>query len=199
LLVALQGGGETILTLNEDLTAMIEYQHAIQYIRNKDVANGNGGGVRYVRQYPSRANCGVDDDKLSWQAFLGTNDKDEAIRIFQNKGFEDIQFDANGKLIVHHVHPGVDDNDNWFNQFDIAGLPHSFLQLANHNNNNGESSSSLPDSIRAKLYRAKWNAVSAMRLRKGDWLVLDNLRVQHGRLPFRDDPEQRTILTVYTE
>lgn len=37
------------------------------------------------------------------------------------------------------------------------------------------------------------------QLRPGDWIMLDNLRVQHGRLPYEADPKQkRVLLTVYT-
>jgi alpha-ketoglutarate-dependent taurine dioxygenase len=52
------------------------------------------------------------------------------------------------------------------------------------------------------LKRKQFPACSAFKLQRGDWLVLDNLKVQHGRLPYVDDPDpqrKRTVLTVYTE
>ena len=51
---------------------------------------------------------------------------------------------------------------------------------------------------RLKLDERK--AAHALKLRPGDWLVLNNRAVQHGRLPFADGPAQkRTIGAVYTE
>ena len=33
----------------------------------------------------------------------------------------------------------------------------------------------------------------------GDWLMLDNMRVQHGRLPYvASDEQKRQLLTVYS-
>ena len=56
-----------------------------------------------------------------------------------------------------------------------------------------------PEAV-ARLQRDRWRATHAWKLLAGDWLVLDNLRVQHGRLPFvPDQARPRTVLTVYTE
>ena len=41
--------------------------------------------------------------------------------------------------------------------------------------------------------------IPSPQLRPGDWIMLDNLKVQHGRLPYEADPKQkRVLLTVYT-
>tara|TARA_B100000795_G_scaffold22043_1_gene14690 strand:+ start:1862 stop:2026 length:165 start_codon:yes stop_codon:yes gene_type:complete len=51
-----------------------------------------------------------------------------------------------------------------------------------------------------RLKLDEWKAAHAMKMRPGDWLVLNNRAVQHGRLPFADGPEQkRTVVTVYTD
>ena len=40
----------------------------------------------------------------------------------------------------------------------------------------------------------------AFKLEAGDWLMLDNLRVQHGRLPYEpDEANPRVLLTVYAD
>lgn len=59
---------------------------------------------------------------------------------------------------------------------------------------------SVPPAMLQRLKLDEWKAAHAMKMRPGDWLVLNNRAVQHGRLPFADGPEQkRTVVTVYTD
>ena len=41
-----------------------------------------------------------------------------------------------------------------------------------------------PKKIVSEIQRRGWEDTYAFKLRPGDWVVLDNLRVQHGRLPY---------------
>ena len=55
-----------------------------------------------------------------------------------------------------------------------------------------------PPELVAEVQERGWEATYALKLRPGDWLVLDNLRLQHGRLPYVEDERQkRVLLTVY--
>ena len=43
-----------------------------------------------------------------------------------------------------------------------------------------------------------WDHTYAFKLLPGDWLMLDNMRLQHGRLPYVQDPAKpRLLFTVY--
>ena len=41
---------------------------------------------------------------------------------------------------------------------------------------------------------ARWHAAHALKLEAGDWLVLDNLRVQHGRMPYAGERQLMVIM-----
>lgn len=36
--------------------------------------------------------------------------------------------------------------------------------------------------------------MSALKLDAGDWLVLDNMRIQHGRLPYEGNERKMLVL-----
>ena len=56
----------------------------------------------------------------------------------------------------------------------------------------------LPKKLVGEIQKLGWEDTYAFKLRPGDWLTLDNTRMQHGRLPYEADPSQkRVLLTVY--
>jgi hypothetical protein len=177
-------GGETILIKNADLSLSISSE--IQDLVRQH------GGILYRRTYHDRSNnaeVSQPSHMISWQDKCGTEDRDEAVRFFTDIGIaaEDVYFDDEGALIAQNIHSGFNNDGNWFN---ILGLGE--FKLAD--------GTSVPPELLLKLNRDKWKHVRALKLLTGDWLVLNNLTVQHGRLPYKNSPDQqRTILTVYTE
>jgi len=55
-----------------------------------------------------------------------------------------------------------------------------------------------PSEFNDRLELYHWKAASAFKLQKNDWLVLDNKRVMHGRLPYSNQGPERQLLTVYS-
>jgi hypothetical protein len=146
----------------------------------------------YRRTYHDRSNkaeVSRPSYMMSWQDQCGTEDRDEAVRFFTDIGIaaEDVYFDDEGALIAQNIHSGFNNDGNWFNILDTG-----VYKLAD--------GTSVPPELMLNLKRDRWKHVRALKLLTGDWLVLNNLTVQHGRLPFKNSPDQqRTILTVYTE
>ena len=188
-------GGETLLAKNTNVTECIQSDI-------KDFVRRNQGIV-YIREYPHEKHVNHDDDRswnfalqpqMSWQQKCKTEDRNEAIRFFENLGFarHNISFDANGKMIVTFAHSGFIQDDRtgrdvWFNGLEF-GLP----TLAD--------GSAFPSALAAQIQLDKWIPVCAFRMRPGDWLVLNNRAVQHGRLPYKEAVEApRRLLTVYTK
>lgn len=183
-------GGETILARNVDLTRYVskELQQLVK----------ESGGIIYRREYyderhnPNPSSV-VHRHMGSWQKKVGANDEKAAINFFTSLGFslEDVNFDKDGTLVVENIHPGFingdDDTEVWFNIL-FMGM----FKLAD--------GTSIPSHMLKQLKLDEWRAVHALKLHPGDWLVLNNRSVQHGRLPFVDGPDKkRTILTVYTD
>lgn len=177
-------GGETILARNSDLTKVIS-QDIQQLVKNH-------GGILYRREYFNRD----DEDsvknalpyEISWQEKTGAEDKDGAMEFFRRIGFDRIHFtDEDDRLIVENVHSGFNEDGNWANILDFG-----IFLLADK--------TPVPKEMFDQIRRDKWSAVKVLKLAPGDWIVLNNRAVQHGRLPFKNNPgQQRTILTVYTE
>jgi hypothetical protein len=185
-------GGETLVARNRDITRALG-SGTIKLIKKK-------GGIVYVRRYVDR-NVKKENQTFafplpSWQDFCGCKDRSKAIQFFEDQGFDDISFDEEGGLIVRFEHSGLlkeDGHDVWFNIVDAA-FPAAFIHLGD--------GTAFTKREATDLKRKQFLACSAFKLQRGDWLVLDNLKVQHGRLPYVDDPDpqkKRTLLTVYTE
>jgi hypothetical protein len=174
-------GGETILVRNADLSLTLSSE--IQDLVKQH------GGIMYRRTYHDRNNnVEVSGPQVSWQDKCGTEERDEAVRFFTDIGIaaEDVYFNDEGALIAQNIHSGFNNDGNWFNILYMG-----VFKLAD--------GTSIPPELLLKLKSDKWKPARALKLRPGDWLVLNNLTVQHGRLPFKNTPDQqRTILTVYT-
>jgi len=185
-------GGETLLARNADLTKCVR-KEIQEFVRSH-------GGIAYIRTYHDSNQVSSEASLqtfLSWQEKCGTVKREEAIEFFKNIGFsdDDIQFDENGIMTVQNVHSGFIQNDDadsaneelWFNI-----LSTGMAKLAD--------GSSLPPELLNELKMDEWKPVHAIKLSPGDWLVLNNKAIQHGRLPYKEKPDlPRTILTVYTE
>ncbi|CAB9501633.1 expressed unknown protein [Seminavis robusta] len=182
-------GGETILARNADHSRQVSQE--IQDMVNKH------GGILYKRQYYDKRNPNKDSQKrfhTSWQEKTGTEDPNEAIHFFESIGFsvpDQVHFEAyeDGfqKLIVENVESGFNTQGDWFNILNVGGFP-----LAD--------GTWIPKSMIQQLVLDEWKSVHVLKLCPGDWIVLNNKTVQHGRLPYQNSDDQiRTILTVYTD
>lgn len=187
-------GGETILTRNTDLTKLVSSDLKRMVVEH--------GGILYRREY-SDGNKVLEAEQteskkrigISWQDKTGTKDRDGAIKFFTDIGFaeEGVYFNDNGSLVAQNIRSGFIDSPHeeeqklWFNILSLG-----VFKLAD--------GTTVPPKILAQLAKDEWKAAHALKLRPGDWIVINNRAVQHGRLPFVDSDEQkRTILTVYTE
>jgi hypothetical protein len=185
-------GGESILAQNNILTKMISMEV-------KDFTKAHGG-VAYVRKYHDADKPVTSHQKgsfMSWQDKCQTGLKGiaAAVLFFLDLGFKeaDIQFDPDNNLTVKFIHPGFiigdDGEENWFNIVDTG-----FFTTAD--------GTPYPKELIEGMNNDKWKAVSALKLKPGDWLICDNRKVQHGRLPYTNLHIPGTtyeLLTVYTK
>lgn len=185
-------GGESLLQRNEDIN---------DHIRDEVPNHIKQHGIEYIRSYQDRdaSSTNLASSPFpfpSWQEKCETEDRGQAVEYFIHRGFsrDDVSFQSNGTLKVVNRHSGfwrdtASGKDLWFNILPFPGVKES------------DSGQDFPEDLMRKLQVDLWRAVCAMKLRPGDWLVLDNRRVQHGRLPYQDDdPDKpRTLFTVYTK
>ncbi|CAB9501639.1 taurine catabolism dioxygenase TauD, TfdA [Seminavis robusta] len=188
-LEAAPDGGETILARNVDHSRHVSQE--LQGMVRKH------GGIQYTRRYYDKRNPNEDSSNrfhVSWQEKTGTQDPNEAIHFFESVGFsvpDQVHFetydDGFQKLIVKNVESGFNAQGNWFNILNMGMFP-----LAD--------GTVVPKAMIQQLVLDEWRSVHALKLVPGDWIVLNNQTLQHGRLPYRNSGEQkRTILTVYTD
>lgn len=187
-------GGESTIARNEDVTKLVP-DELMEHVRDH-------GGIMYERSY---RDASADDDStvsgdslskqlaVSWQEKCGAKTRKEAEDFWVKYGFQKdhLLWEKDGTLRVQNVESGFSpDPQNpgksfWFNNLDTVGVC--------------ADGSGRPPPDLLKEYQAKrWKAVYAFRLQPGDWLVLDNFRVQHGRLPYPVG-ETRRLLTVLTK
>ena len=132
----------------------------------------------------------------SWQAKCSLPEdapREAAEAFFLGMGFDasELGWDANGCLTVTNVHPGyvrdpLSGEEAWWNIVHTGSLT-------------AVDGTPFPPKLVADVQRTAWAHTYAFKLKPGDWLMLDNMRVQHGRLPYEASEEQkRCLLTVYS-
>jgi len=188
-------GGESTLARNRDLMKTLP-DEVPRFLAEH-------GGILYAREFydarrppvlvpgaPPPAATG------SWQEKCGLPldaERAQAEEFFLAMGFDasQIEWDESGSLRVTNQHPGfVKDpesgEDVWWNIVHTGSIKTA-------------DGTPIPKKLVAEVQRSAWDHTYAFKLRPGDWLMLDNMRVQHGRLPFFDHERQRRcLLTVYT-
>ena len=154
------------------------------------------GGVLYTRRHFDGTGLLGPDFSLmrmsSWQSKCQGTSQEEALQFFADMGFDrrDMDFDHEGTLTINFRHSGFiqEGNDQvWFNVINgmIPTTP---------------DGTPFPGRFVDELEIYYWQSASAFKLQQNDWLVLDNKRVMHGRLPYstaHQGPE-RPLLTVYS-
>lgn len=189
-------GGETILTRNSDLTAAVS-EETQQFVRDH-------GGVLYAREYPDESYLQqykegrVERTLPSWQEKTGSTRREDARKFFTDLGFseDEVSFDDHGTLHVKNIHSGFIDAPKRANE-DMKRYWFNILYTGVFKLADGTA---MPPSMLRRLEREEWVPARVLQLEPGDWIVIRNRVVQHGRLPFVDSgARKRKILTVYTE
>ena len=116
-----------------------------------------------------------------------------------------------GRLRVFNTHPGTHPGthprtgrssigDAEFEGAGSASHTGAWWNIVHTGSVAGADGKPFPKKLVSEVQRLGWEATYGFKLRAGDWLVLDNLAVQHGRLPFvpENGPGKRTLLTVYS-
>lgn len=185
-------GGESLLATNQALTKALP-QNILQQVRNS-------GGILYTRRhFDENGTLGPDRFQIRLTSWLskcnGATTIAEARQYFINQGYKDVEFDADNTLTARFQHKGfIQDvsspsgQDVWFNIIN-TGLPTTC------------DGTQFAAEFIAQVEWYQWQVATVLKLRKQDWLVLDNHRVMHGRLPYQDEDgaRRRQLLTVYSE
>ena len=197
--------GETLLRRNRDIAVPPAAWGTVR----------DAGGIVFERSYPHADTLVKDNNnttalrhpsEMSWQERCGTHSQQKAREYFRtNHGITNVTFsEMDGSLTAHNLLPGYlplheddistttegeyEQEQLWFNRIDY-GFP---ITLAD--------GTTFPLDLQAFLKQQKWHETYSFLLEEGDWLVLDNRRVQHGRLPYQDVPgvPARQLLATYT-
>ena len=189
-------GGDTVLVRNVDMAKMVP--------DNVKPFFEAHGGVRHKKFFVNNTTPLSQDEitfkgekpELSWQWAAGTQDIEEAIEFFLDREYkrEDIIIHDNGDMEVSFVHPGYlvhpeTGEDMWYNNQNH----HSPCEMAD--------GTKMPQKMIDELILAQWKCAYGLHLEQGDWLILDNFQVMHGRTPYeRIRPDlPRTLYVVYTK
>jgi len=189
-------GGESTIARNRDLNKGLP-KEVWQFLEEH-------GGIEYSREFydannppPMQLDGQQAGPRGSWQTkceLPDTAGREEAEEFFARMGFNvdtQITWDEAGTLRVSNYHPGYvrdpETGENvWWNIVHTGSLKMT----------DGEM---FPKKMISEIQRSAWEHTYAFKLRPGDWLMLDNMRVQHGRLPYQDSPDhKRCLLTVYS-
>jgi Taurine catabolism dioxygenase TauD, TfdA family len=175
-----QEGGESLLARNADLT-----QRLPERVREFVTTHG---GVRYTRRYadanaatPQHAPLGTWQDRCSLGRDAG---RDEAEAFWLGLGFDegDLTWEDDGALTVSNVTSGLLPR-SWRVQRSRCGS--TWRQQWRRLGARLARKVRLSRQACCRSCSAEDECYFAFKLRPGDMMVLDNKRVQHGRLPYR--------------
>lgn len=170
-------GGESLIRFNADI-------HVPEYVANFVMQHG---GIQTTRIYADHGRMLQDGSRhptaMSWQERCNAQSKQECVEFFAQRGMHNATFDDNDTLTVVSSHDGWLDN-SWFNHVDY-GFPTKCAD-----------GTDFPREWQMDMKRQKWGQTYAYKLQKGDWLIMDNRKVQHGRLPYQGD---RQLVVTYTD
>lgn len=183
-------GGETLLARNDQLGK--SHSPALAAFLREH------GGLLYSRVFfdANHKKVVTNGATGSWQDKCGLPrdaPRSEAEAFFLDMGFspEQLSWDDDGGLTVSNVHSGYRTDERTGEQV--------WWNIAHTGSVKAADGTPLPKKLIAEIQRTGWEHTHAFKLLPGDWLVLDNLRVQHGRLPYFQDPAKpRCLLTVYS-
>jgi hypothetical protein len=179
-------GGESIIGRNVDLTVHIP-QWVIDYVRDD-------GYVVYDHwnMFDEDSTDDSDEKAWSWQRKTGASNRDDAIRILIDFGFNESAITVNELGTISFSN----NQTNFF--FDEQTQQHLWLNSISFYNAKRPNGDWLPYELYQAVELAEWKSSMAFTMQAGDLLVLDNMRVAHGRLPyFNGQGNERRLLTTY--
>lgn len=170
-------GGESLIRFNSDIHVP---DHVADFVKQH-------GGIQTTRVYADHGRMLQDASRhptsMSWQERCNTESKQECMDFFAQRGMANATFDTNDTLTVISSHGGWLDK-SWFNHVDY-GFPTTC-----------SDGTAFPREWQMEMKRRKWSQTFAYKLQEGDWLIMDNRKVQHGRLPYQGD---RRLIVTYTD
>jgi surfactin synthase thioesterase subunit len=184
-------GGETIL---------VRMDEVIDELPDALVGRFADEGIIYEQRMTRRPSLG-----RTWPATFGTDDPGEVERLLLERGVTFEWRQRHEVLLVWHLGPGVVREQDgrppiWFNQADQwhrSTLPEEVRAVAEHLPHDcrfgrgGAIDAEDIATIRAALDRNSKD----LALRAGDVLLLDNIRVGHGRRPFEGQRDMLVALS----
>ncbi|MGW0828597.1 TauD/TfdA family dioxygenase [Streptomyces sp. NPDC002845] len=192
---AAREGGEVPVNDVRD-TARILPEHIRQEFRSR--------GIRYHRSLARESSAGA----MGWTETFGTDDKEKVEHHLAESGYA-YEWDEDDLLRYHYerdafvTHPDTG-QELWFNQ--VTELHCSYWK------SHPDFPSDLPERVYpatttygdgatideeriSYLRGALWRTTRAVRMRRGDILILDNQVLQHGRFSFTGPRRHYVILT----
>lgn len=202
--------GQTILAKTESITSEINQRPHIWNLFK-------GRNIKYICRHPPEGNffTRINPTHRTWQQAFETSDKNEVERICNQKGY-DFKWDGDWIEITKFA-PAIRNPDQYFDRpywFNQAHLYHSNPRIRggwiNHLLANlvymspstrqydveFEDGSAIPRKIIYEIYDILDQKTVKFDWKKGDILLLDNLRAMHGRAPSKG---QRRILVTMVQ
>ena len=189
-LIPAASGGETPIVDCRDILRSIDHE-IIQMFKEK--------GVRYIRNLHSGQGMGK-----SWQETFETESKEEVEKICLMDKSE-FEWKPNGKLRITQNRPAIIEHpitkeEIWFNQIDLfhptnlsKEIYEALLMYCNDDPFDlpifgcfGDGTI-ISDDIMNEIRSLINNKRIKFKWQKGDLLMLDNILISHGRMPFEGD------------
>ena len=173
-------------------------------------------GVRYSRRLPSASS---DKEQIyTWQSLFFSNDKNEVEKRCVELGY-DFSWGQDDSLSWSYVRPAFlqlspGEKERWFNQ--ATCLHHSYYNeypggvvdrpdesiicasMHPHDTSYGDGTPFSDEEV--QFMRARlWERACAVTWSTGDLLVMDNMRVAHGRMSYSDNSNRSILVSLTSE
>mmetsp|Transcript_23955 Transcript_23955/g.48493 ORF Transcript_23955/g.48493 Transcript_23955/m.48493 type:complete len:391 (-) Transcript_23955:273-1445(-) len=187
-------GGETVLCKNSEtskysvplLQKMVKERGGLQQRRKFHDENNTNVDPRKINGLPKLQ---IDITHQSWQNKTGAETREDAIRFFVGAGLkedDEVFFDEDGSLVIDYTISGFTENGDWSNNLQHTSLFTTFAD-----------GTKIPEKLLHQNRRDVWKGATAFKMRPGDFMLVNNRKIQHGRLPYSLDGPVRTMHAVY--
>eukprot|EP01023_Acetabularia_acetabulum_P054353 TRINITY_DN612_c0_g1_i10.p1 TRINITY_DN612_c0_g1~~TRINITY_DN612_c0_g1_i10.p1 ORF type:complete len:358 (+),score=42.59 TRINITY_DN612_c0_g1_i10:226-1299(+) len=171
-------GGENVIGHTSDITSKAVPPKLKQMLQQ------HAGELFVNKLFDATKNTHVAGAFQSWQYLCNLKDgegRPEVEKYYTDSGFQtsDLHWDEEGTLTIKTTYSGYIDGE-WCNS-----LPF-FRTFAD--------GTPVPSELLAEFEALRWRQAYGLKLKPGDWLVLENAKVQHGRLQFKNGQNKRTIV-----
>lgn len=161
-------------------------------------------GIRYHRSLARRSSPG----NVGWTETFGTDDKEKVAQHLTDSGYafewdedEGLRYHYERDAFVHHPDTG---EELWFNQVtelhcsywrSHPDFPTDLPDRSYPATTTYGDGTAIEEDLISYVRGALWRTTRAVRMRRGDVLVLDNQVLQHGRFSFTGPRRHYVILT----